>query len=145
MAGLQQSDHVVAINGVPTMGMPHARAVQIIDYASYILTITVSRYEKQLRIETFYLDNYALRSQQEPQEIATTELQLVWEKENTPVPEPEPEPMLVWEKENTPVPELEPEPMVIPSDPGITPISIHCLMREYEVPPIDPALKSKYN
>ncbi|KAG5449798.1 hypothetical protein CSKR_201046 [Clonorchis sinensis] len=80
-AGLREGDHVLAINGMDALDMSHARAVQIIDYASYSLEIIVGRYERLQKMERIYLDNQALRSKQRPQEITTTELQLFWEKE----------------------------------------------------------------
>ncbi|GAA55948.1 synaptopodin 2-like protein [Clonorchis sinensis] len=51
-AGLREGDHVLAINGMDALDMSHARAVQIIDYASYSLEIIVgsinSRYSLML-------------------------------------------------------------------------------------------------
>ncbi|KAF6768086.1 hypothetical protein AHF37_11621 [Paragonimus kellicotti] len=42
-AGLKEGDHVLAINGLDALDMSHARAVQIIDFASYTLEIIVAR------------------------------------------------------------------------------------------------------
>ncbi|KAF5406057.1 hypothetical protein PHET_00407 [Paragonimus heterotremus] len=114
-AGLKEGDHVLAINGLDALDMSHARAVQIIDYASYTLEIIVARYERLQKVETIYLDNRSLQSRQKPQELTTTELQLFWEK-GMPLkparrPEPPPKPTVVFQ---TPSPPPPPPPVRVP-------------------------------
>lgn len=132
-AGLREGDHVLAINGLDALDMSHARAVQIIDYASYNLEIIVGRYERLQKMERIYLDNHALRSKQKPQEITTTELQLFWEKEmplkpaRRAWPPPEetviinPPQRTIWVAQPPPPPPAPPAP----HSPPPQPVTIH--------------------
>ncbi|KAL3306907.1 hypothetical protein Ciccas_014597 [Cichlidogyrus casuarinus] len=157
-AGLREGDHLVAINGIKTANITHADAVQIIDCSSFALHLEVQRQDfsphpqrfnqqaypsyqqpfkeqhqqpRQRKIETFYLDNFALRNHHAVEDkFTTTELQLVWEKENSPPPIIEP-----------PAPDVD---LYRPIDPNVTPISVQRLLTTYDAPIIERQLKSEF-
>ncbi|VDN12902.1 unnamed protein product [Dibothriocephalus latus] len=73
---------------------------------------------------TFFLDTAAARGQQVHKGLTSKEVNLWWQKEPTPEPEP------------------DTVPLIQPNDPDVTPVSIDALMRQFEPPKVEPAPKS---
>jgi hypothetical protein len=130
--GLHEGDRVIAINGIPMQGLSHGRAVQIIDFAAFVLNITVGRHESKV-VENFFFET---QKPTEAEKESSMLFNLDYCQPQEMEYEPEPEPELEMAEDE--------EPVIIPASPGVQPISIKKLQQpSSDVPPLSPHDKKK--